>query len=249
MTSKELDRKLAKLWKVNYENTQKELKHFRNKKLRKKYEEKARESYTELEALESANGLPWNYYKDLPIVKELGKPHADTIKEIQKLKTIEEESKCPGPKPETTVTIVETFKADGDIIITDPSYIYDWVYPEHTRDTIYGDWSCHVWECDPDTMKVESDTEAFGQFCADAGLVCVTDINTAHNRVMIEFFAKERPWCACIINGFKGKIWYEIHKNYYAYKGNWECDESLIVCGKGLKDGKPFAFTTLQTGL
>lgn len=249
MTSKELDRKLTKLWKINYENTQKELKHFRNKELRKKYQEKAHDSYSELEELEKTHNLPWNYYKDLPIVKELGKSYTDTIKEIQKLKTIEEESKCSEPRPEATVSIDETFEVDGDIIITDPCYIGSLVNCEHVRSTIYGDWSCRVWECDPDTMKVEPETKAFGAFAADAGLVCVTHIDKAKNRTEIEEWFKECPDCGCFINGFKGKVWYEIHKNYYAYKGNWECDESLIICGKGLKDGKPFAFTTLQTGL
>lgn len=66
---------------------------------------------------------------------------------------------------------------DGDIIITDPCYViknndeYDDCGLRHYmyRDTIYGDWSCTTFDTDSG--------EPIGNFCADAGLVAVMQLD------------------------------------------------------------------------
>lgn len=249
MTDEQLNEQLTALWLKTLEAARNELANFDNPGLRMKYADEDHKTYLKLEQLEKDNGKPWDYYKSLPVVKEKGESLYTVFREIRRLERLEEEAKCPQPKPEGTVTLDSEFNMDGDIVITDPCYIEEWVRPEHSRDTIYGDWSCSVWECNGETMIPEKGAEPFGEFCADAGLVCVTHINKNCNRTALEDWFKTHSWCGCIINNFKGKVWYEIHRRWYAYKGNWEHDDKVIVCGRGVKDGKPFAFTTAQTGL
>jgi integrase len=67
-----------------------------------------------------------------------------------------------------------------------------------TRDTIYGDWGCSVF----DTISKEK----IGSFCADAGLVSVfhlTDVlkyNPEYNDHI------EAPHCVALIENFKGTV-------------------------------------------
>lgn len=141
-----------------------------------------------------------------------------------------------------------------DIIITDPCYIAkDWeeFYNKYVarpvtrlnvpadekacndnilmRDTIYGDWSCHVFN--------EKD-EPIGQFCADAGMVCVAVLgeNPDIDPEKVEKLSK-KDWCATILKDYTGDI--------YIKRVPCEDDyDEIIVEGKG-----SINFTTRQTGL
>lgn len=75
---------------------------------------------------------------------------------------------------------------------------------------------------------------ALGEFCADAGLVCVVYLDDIL-KFNPDFYqwAKCHPWCVTIIEDFDGNIEYEIDKN----------DEAHIV-GKG-----NINFYTSQSGL
>lgn len=163
-----------------------------------------------------------------------------------------EASRCKEPKPETNYRVDRSFVFDkeSDIIITDPCYLDKWI-PESdiksSRSTIYGDWSCSVYECETGKFP-KNGTKPFGKFCADAGLVCVEDIKNHPKKAEILDWAKLRDWCATVINNFKGTVEYRIRTDYYAEDAKWNPDESLIIYGYGEKDGKPFAFTTAQTG-
>lgn len=64
--------------------------------------------------------------------------------------------------------------------------------------TIYGDWSCAV---------INSETgEVMGEFCADAGLVCVVPLEEVlkYNPDFNDYITK--PWTTTLIKDFHGKI-------------------------------------------
>lgn len=104
-----------------------------------------------------------------------------------------------------------------DIVITDPCYIIkdeDWekssfgsnlrifgVTNYLTRDTLYGDWSCTVFNLDEDRKLI-------GEFCADAGLVCVLSLRDAIEKINPNFeqWAKDHDWCVTIIRNFTGFV-------------------------------------------
>lgn len=160
-------------------------------------------------------------------------------------------SRCKESKPDTNYRIDQTFIFDkeSDIIITDPCYIRKQLKGiSSSRNTIYGDWSCSVYECAKGKLPKEG-TKPFGSFGADSGLVCVEDIRNCPKKSEILDWVRFHDWCATIIPNFKGTVEYKIRTNYYAENAKWNPDESLIICGYGEKDGKPFAFTTTQTGL
>lgn len=188
-------------------------------------------------------------YYDIPEIKETLEEMAGLEHEYYVLKNLEEEKKCPQPKPESREEVVESFDVDGDIIITDPCYIDEFINPSYSRSTLYGDWGCSVWSFDPSVEKAPKKGEKpFGEFCADSGQVCVTVLGS-YARKKIENWLKGREWCATIIDGFKGKVEYVELIEYMAYDGEWVEDRSLRVRGTGIKDGKPYGFLTSQTSL
>lgn len=166
---------------------------------------------------------------------------------------------------------------DGDIIITDPCYIIraehhgiapltddDWgtcwygnnmealgIYNYMTRDTIYGDWSCTVYNTDTN--------EAIGKFCADAGLVSVFLLDEVLKYNPDFNYHKERTWTTMLISDFKGTVEfvveheegvYEEDSEYWKAGDKWEND-SVHVVGHGInkKTGEPINFRSTQTGL
>lgn len=188
-------------------------------------------------------------YYGIPEIKETLEEMAELEHEYYVLKNKEEEKKCPQPKPESREEVVESFDVDGDIIITDPCYIDEFINPSHSRSTLYGDWGCSVWSFDPSVEKAPKKGEKpFGEFCADSGEVCVTVLGS-YARKKIEEWLKGREWCATIIDGFKGKVEYVEVVEYSAYEGEWAEGRSLRVRGTGVKDGKPYGFITAQTSL
>ena len=134
-----------------------------------------------------------------------------------------------------------------DVLITDPCYVTlddDWhksgcgsrmealgIRHYLTRDTIYGDWSCTVFNKDTE--------EKIGEFCADAGLVSVfyLDEVKAYNHD-IEKWIEEHQWCATIIRDFTGIVYIDLapEKNSYSFE--------VQVIGEG-----NINFFSSQTGL
>lgn len=100
-------------------------------------------------------------------------------------------------------------------------------FKHHTMEssTLYGDWSCHVFDTETDTP--------IGEFCADSGMVCVYNMeDVLKYRPDFMDYLKDRPWIATIIKDFDGYVQFEINN------GN------LHVCGYGNKN-----FKSYQTGL
>lgn len=106
---------------------------------------------------------------------------------------------------------------DEDIIITDPCYIMkdeDWdefcndnknILKEKIpsiiwRDTLYGDWSCSVF----------SNNTVIGNFCADAGLVCVAKLDEVLSYNPNFDYHINKPWTTTLIKDFKGFINFEV---------------------------------------
>lgn len=139
----------------------------------------------------------------------------------------------------------------GDVLITDPCYF---VKPDndndvnfyngtleaigipnsYSHDTIYGDWSCTV---------IDQDNKILGNFCADAGAVCVALWDEVKKYNPTFDYPETKPWTACIIKDFEGTIKFSITEE----------DEymtlEIIGTGKNKKTNKPFSFRGFQTGL
>lgn len=103
----------------------------------------------------------------------------------------------------------------GDIVITDPCYFEYWEHKDMFtdnlgRNTIYGDWSCTVYNTDTD--------EVLGKFCADAGYVgCyyLDEVLKAYPD-----FAKMGDWTRTIIKDFDGIVRMPTvvtNNDYYTY--------------------------------
>ena len=111
---------------------------------------------------------------------------------------------------------------DGDIIITDPCYIIraehhgttpvtqdDWAACRYgvqmealgichsmTRDTLYGDWGCTVFDLDTG--------EEIGEFCADAGLVSVFLLGEVLRYNPDFDWYKTKPWTTTLHGPVRG---------------------------------------------
>lgn len=144
---------------------------------------------------------------------------------------------------------------DGDIIITDPCYLSHNTSNDERRkfeycdisshgiigiesNTYYGDWGC--------TTFVPETKVKLGEFCADAGMVCVADLAS-----VLKFNPKyndhlEKPWCATWIKNFKGTVRIAIDEN----KERWPAYVVHVV-GHGInkETGETIEFDTVQTGL
>lgn len=153
---------------------------------------------------------------------------------------------------------------NGDLIITDPCYIMrakhhgtvpitedDWeasaygtnlealgIHTYLTRDTIYGDWSCTTFD--------DQTGEPIGQFCADAGMVSVIDLQEVLSYNPDFTWHQTKPFTTTWIKDFQGKVWFEVvdisEKN--------DEDYEVHVRGEGIhkSTGKPFSFHTTQSG-
>ena len=144
---------------------------------------------------------------------------------------------------------------DGDIIITDPCYLSHNMSNDERRkfeccdisshgiigiesNTYYGDWGC--------TTFVPETKVKLGEFCADAGMVCVADLVS-----VLKFNPKyndhlEKPWCATWIKNFKGVVRIAIDEN----KERWPA-YIVHVVGHGVnkETGETIEYDTVQTGL
>lgn len=135
--------------------------------------------------------------------------------------------------------VMSPIHLEGDVLITDPCYWVkqdDWGVFEFgntwkhlginnsiCRDTIYGDWSCHVFNNDTN--------EILGTFCADSGMVCVCLLDEVKKYSGDTINSYIESGCATVIKKFKGDIQFEIK------------EDSLFVVGKGNLN-----FISKQTG-
>ena len=128
-----------------------------------------------------------------------------------------------------------------DIIITDPSYIFDYDKTDNYTDfkkvgidnilchrTIYGDWSCTTF--DTDTNK------PLGDFCADAALVCVAPLKKVIELNEGYEYIKNSEWTRTIIHNFTGHVYLDFKKDEDGF-------EYVEVVGEG-----NINFRTKQTG-
>lgn len=167
----------------------------------------------------------------------------------------------------------ESMEFDGDIIITDPCYIMradgnhpidDWDTCDYgrnmealginqymTRDTIYGDWGCTVYNTDTN--------QPMGEFCADAGLVSVFLLEEVLRYNSDFDHHKKRTWTTALISDFKGTVQivvehtegvYGDDSDYHKAGDKWE-DFSVHVVGHGInkKTGEPINFRSVQSSL
>lgn len=120
-----------------------------------------------------------------------------------------------------------------------------------TRDTLYGDWSCHTFNIDT--------KEPIGEFCADAGQVGVflLDEVLQYNPNYRDHI--EKDWTVTLIKDFKGTVQFIVneHKGIweddseYHKKGDTWVDYEVQVVGEGINTitNEPIRFITTQTGL
>lgn len=159
----------------------------------------------------------------------------------------------------------DTVSMEGDIVITDPCYTIqdkDWGnfcnklfkgetfnYDAHllpngiVRDTIYGDWSCTTYNADT--------KESIGEFCADAGLVCVDTLENVLRRKP-NFLNEYGEYCRTIISNFKGAVSIKVVQIRQDKKDDidiWNYEVRVIGEGINTKTGESINFFTTQTGL
>lgn len=140
-------------------------------------------------------------------------------------------------------------KFQGDIIITDPCYIYKdddrsrcdcgrdmkklGIENSITRHTLYGDWACGIF--DLDTGK------RIGNFCADGAMVGVFLLDEVLKYNPDFDYHINRPWTTTWIKDFDGKVNFEVIHEEGIYeddsewhkKGDkWE-DDFVRVIGTG----------------
>lgn len=145
---------------------------------------------------------------------------------------------------------------DCDIMITDPTYVSggwgSWVPDGISRDTIYGDWGCTVYDMTRSRRRTPTgDEPELGEFCADAGLVCVCPLAAAEEAggEALAALRERAPWCFTVIRGFKGTVEFRVYDETYKYGRKTCVCSCLEVHGKGTRDGSPFKFIGLQTSL
>lgn len=197
------------------------------------------------------------YEFDFPVlVKESGilkSFYGDTWFALDVLDYIEREN---APEPSEEKFPILEFN-NSDIVITDPCYVLkdsDWRDPYGydleefgiknylTHSTIYGDWSCTVFDT--------STNNPIGYFCADAGLVGVFDLKELEEyNPGISKWISEHPHCATVIKNYTGPVSMKVIKETGVYtdttkyhkSGEAWIDYNLIVFGDD--------FESKQTGL
>ena len=111
-----------------------------------------------------------------------------------------------------------------------------------SRDTIIGDWDCVV---------TDSNDTVLGEFCADAGMVCVVELSEFKNyKPDIEEWVSSHPHCVTVIEDFDGDVRFEVEDTSFDYEQedgsvSYVEDYTVHVKGEGTKEGKPFSFTSV----
>lgn len=174
-----------------------------------------------------------------------------------------------GKKSEWVCEQEHTF--DGqDIIITDPCYLrhghgginMNWDETEswckdhglYSRN-YYGDWGCTVYETDKPVGKLRmAKHRELGEFCADAGMVCVLSIEDARKlNPQIDEFARNSPFAVTVIHNFTGTVKFMVQTRTERWKIGEKLEDvelkELRVRGDGEIDGYKASFESVQTSL
>jgi len=168
-------------------------------------------------------------------------------------------------KPKLINTIGE-IHIKGSVVITDPCYLdhgiesdRNWMSvvsgfglnPYIESNTLYGDWGCSVYNCTGIPEDSEKIGIKIGDFCADAGMVCVCELsNILEKNPKFQEFIDKHEWCVCVIPNFEGTV--KINKRQCEYiddNNQKQYDDIIMVEGEGMKDDKPFSFVSVQTSL
>lgn len=112
-----------------------------------------------------------------------------------------------------------------------------------TRDTIYGDWSCSVYNT--------GNRRKIGEFCADSGLVSVFLLDEVLRYNPGFDYHINRKWTTALIKNFKGTVQFVVCEEPYDYDGKQYADYCVRVVGRGInkRSGKLLNFIGTQTGL
>lgn len=161
--------------------------------------------------------------------------------------------------------VTDEMQFDGDIIITDPCYLIryengitdnDWGYCQYgdkmrvlglensiVRDTLYGDWSCTMFDIETE--------EPVGEYCADAGLVGVFMLDEVLKYNPEFDYHIEKSWTTTWIKNCKGIAQFiEVADERKDEQGNKYMEMYVEVAIKGInkETGKPFNYRGKQTG-
>lgn len=149
----------------------------------------------------------------------------------------------------------------GNYVVTDPCYLLrdGEGYGElaeslpvfKMRGTLYGDWSCTMFRTE--SAEPDGNPVPVGQFCADAGLVCVADWDGAvrHNPDVASW-PDGRPWTMTVLRGFEGVATFRVTEEELGPDGDGRprYDRWLEVILEGTDaDGNPVRYEGRQTGL
>lgn len=174
-----------------------------------------------------------------------------------------------GTKKEWKCIGEHLFTKNTDVLITDPCYLMygergesmplgeleSWC-AEHglISSTFYGDWGCTVFGAKSKVGHPNTDIK-LGRFCADAGMVCVLDMDDVRARFPdIDKFVEERSWCAAVIKGFCGHVRLMTMTRRMSFKDKegkkrWYNDTELRIHGVGTIDSVYAAFESVQTSM
>lgn len=112
-----------------------------------------------------------------------------------------------------------------------------------SRDTLCGDWSCHIFDTNSE--------EVLGEFCADSGMVCVCLMDEVFAYDPDCDFFKRNQETAAIVRDFDGEIQIAVKEYKGVYEEDWDCnkkgdpyiDYEVQIIGNG-----NINFVTKQTG-
>ena len=111
-----------------------------------------------------------------------------------------------------------------------------------THDTLYGDWSCGVFNMN------RKKPNRIGSFCADAGMVGVFDKLEIdkYNPSFLETYLTKDGWCACLIEDFCGDVTIKVIE--VPYKGDFNYEVIVVGDGINTRTNRPIRFESRQTG-
>lgn len=154
-----------------------------------------------------------------------------------------------------------------DIVVTDPFYldhdsketqeidtIISWTQRHGlVSDTFYGDWGCTMFYASDDIPGfVPKKAKKFGNFCADAGMVCAVGMNDVKKKFpKFENWLKEHKWCGTIVPKFTGTVRFMAKTEPEEYKFNGKVEKydetELRVRMDGKSNGEKISLESVQT--
>lgn len=134
------------------------------------------------------------------------------------------------------------------------------------RSTIYGDWGCTLYAlprtdngfASLDELSCEQQEDAaVGEFCADAGQVCIVRLDeaAAYNPDFVarleEDFAAESGRCcyATVVRNFEGRGIFKVVEETYEHRGETRYDYAVrvVLDGHDTASGEPVRYESRQT--